>query len=82
MLVISPEEALMGREYAVVTINDAPRRVYDLYPNEEIAQRICDDLNVRYREYREDPITGEMLVRNVYDVARVRTSDMTNDTSD
>lgn len=71
MLVISPEEALNGREYAVVTINDTPRRVYDLYPDEEIARRICDDLNVRYREYREDPITGEVTFKNVYDVAQI-----------
>ena len=75
MLVISPEEALMGREYAIVTINDAPRRVYDLYPNEEIAQRICDDLNIRYRETIEDPTTGEVTFKNVYGVALVNTSD-------
>ena len=71
MLVISPEEALSGRGYAIVTIEDDPRIVYDLYTSEEIAQRICDDLNIRYGETIEDPITGKAKFKNVYDVARI-----------
>ena len=82
MLIISPEEALRGREYAVVTINDAPRRVYDLYPNEDIAKQICDDLNIRYRETWENPITGEVTFRDVYGVAMVNTSDLTKNATD
>lgn len=82
MLTISPEEALRGREYAVVTINDAPRKVYDLYPDKEIAKQICDDLNIRYGEFWEDPITGKTSFKDVYGVALVDTSNLTKDSVD
>lgn len=82
MLVISPEEALNGHRYAIVTIEDDPRIVYDLYTSKEIAQRICDDLNIRYGETTEDPITGKEIFKNVYDVALIHTPDFTTDAAD
>ena len=47
MTTITPREALKGHEWAIVT-RERPRMVYDLYPERDIANRICNDLNSRY----------------------------------
>ena len=49
---------------------------------EDIAKQICDDLNIRYRETWENPITGEVTFRDVYGVAMVNTSDLTKNATD
>lgn len=51
MTEITAEEALVGREYVVRNVNT--KEVYDLYPDEDIARRIRDDLNRRYGELFE-----------------------------
>lgn len=43
---ISPERALQGRSWAIVSNRDG--RVYSLYREPDEATRICHDLNVRY----------------------------------
>ena len=48
MLTITPREALRGAEYCVV--ERETRFVCDRYPEEDIARRICRDLNKRYGE--------------------------------
>lgn len=46
MNTITPREALKGREYAIVKVEDCS--VYDLYRDADTASRICNDLNRRY----------------------------------
>lgn len=46
MNTITPQEALRGREYAIVKAKD--KSIYDLYCDEDTARRIADDLNARY----------------------------------
>ena len=45
---ITPREALRGREYAIVRVED--KSVYDLYHDDGTATRIAADLNARYGE--------------------------------
>ena len=52
MIAITPRQALRGHEWAIVT-REVPRHVYDLYPTEDIARRICADLNKRYGDAYE-----------------------------
>ena len=52
MKTISPYEALQGNEYVIAT-KGRPRHVYGLYPTEDIARRICADLNRRYDDAYE-----------------------------
>lgn len=48
MNTITPKEALRGREYTIVKVED--KSVYDLYHDEDTATRIAADLNARYGE--------------------------------
>lgn len=52
MKTISPYEALRENEYVVTTCKK-PRHIYDLYPDEDEARRICNDLNKRYGQKYE-----------------------------
>ena len=46
MRTITAQEAVVGREWAIMCGND----VYDLYRDEDTAKRICNDLSKRYTD--------------------------------
>ncbi len=52
MRTITARQALRENAYAIVT-KDATPHVYDLYPDEDTAARICRDLNARYGDLYE-----------------------------
>ena len=52
MRTITPRQALRESQYAIVTRNE-PCHVYDLYPDEDTARRITNDLNRRYGDTYE-----------------------------
>lgn len=52
MRTITARQALRERGYAVVTKGE-PCHVYDLYRDQDVAERICHDLNARYGEMYE-----------------------------
>lgn len=70
MNAISPIDALGDRKWVIGTIKE-PRKIYGLYKTEDEANRICNDLNLRYGHESIDMNTNEKTFVDVYQVMHV-----------